>query len=141
MSRVGAMGHSQGAGATAVTDGDPRVKSVIFWNTGTSNEKPFLNVSGDEDIGATQANIRSSTEAATQPGAWVYFHNILNTGGVNTGHLLLMEQPERVIDMTVAWWQWQLNGDQSGKGMFVGENCGLCGSTGDYEYGRNNRLQ
>lgn len=142
MTKVGAMGHSQGAAATAATAADPRVKSVILWNTGTSNVKPFLNVSGDEDIGATgAAAFKASTEAATQPGAWVYFHKPLPTGGNNTGHLVLMMQPERVTDLTVAWWKWQLNGDQEAKKMFVGPDCGLCKTPDEFEYGHNTRLQ
>ncbi len=45
-------GQHRRHGALAGRDGDrerrcdPRIKSVIFWNTGNSNEKPFLNVSG-----------------------------------------------------------------------------------------------
>jgi hypothetical protein len=142
MSKVGAMGHSQGAGATGATASDPRVKSVIFWNTGTSNDKPFLNVSGDEDIGAAgAAAFKTSTDAASKPGAWVYFHKPLPTGGNNTGHLVLMMQPERVTDMTVAWWKWQLNGDQEAKKMFIGADCGLCKSPAEFEYGHNSMLQ
>ena len=142
MTRVGAMGHSQGAAATGPTAKDPRVKAVIFWNTGTSNDKPFLNISGERDIGnAASSAIKNATERATQPGAWVYFKQVLNTGGTSTGHLTLMEQPERVLDLTVAWWKWRLNGDQSAKTMFVGNNCGLCNSPDEYEYGRNDRLQ
>jgi hypothetical protein len=142
LSRVGAMGHSQGAAATALTAADPRVKSVIFWNTGTSDDKPFLNISGDEDIGGgTAADLRAATEAASKPGAWLHYHKVLQTGGSNTGHLLLMEQPDRVIDVTLAWWNWQLNGDQNAKRMFVGSGCGLCSSPADFEYGHNDLLQ
>ena len=39
----------------------------------------------------------------------------LQTGGTSTGHLVLMEQPERVVDMTVAWWKYMLNGDEDAK--------------------------
>jgi hypothetical protein len=142
MSKVGAMGHSQGAAATGPTAADPRVKAVIFWNTGTSNDKPFLNISGDEDVGGGSAPaLKSSTDGASKPGAWVYFHKILATGGNNTGHLVLMEQPERVTDLNVAWWKWQLKDDQEAKKMFVGSDCGLCKSPMDFEYGRNSMLQ
>jgi Chlorophyllase enzyme len=142
LSKVGAMGHSQGAFATKSTAADPRVKSAIFWNTETSNDKPFLNVSGDEDIGAAgAAAFKTSTESATQPGAWIYFHKPLPTGGNNTGHLVLMMQPERVTDLAVAWWKWQLKGDQEAKKMFIGPDCGLCKNPADYEYGHNTLLQ
>jgi hypothetical protein len=142
MDHIGAMGHSQGAMATATADDDPRVKSVIFWNMGASNVKPFLSVSGDQDVGnPTLANFKTLTEGATQPGAWIYYHEILATGGNYTGHLVLMEQPERVVDMAVAWWKWQLKGDEEAKKMFVGADCGLCAPTGEYDYGVNSLLQ
>ena len=83
----------------------------------------------------------SGVNAAMQPGAWVYYHKVLQTGGNATGHLVLMEQPDRVIDMTLAWWKWQLNGDEEAKKMFVGEDCGLCNKAADFEYGRNSMLQ
>lgn len=138
MERVGAMGHSQGALATANADGDPRVKAVIFWNTGTSNEKPFLDISGERDVlAATPATMASDVNQATQPGAWVYYNKVLETGGTFTGHLVLMEQPDRVVDLAVAWWKWQLNGDEEAKSMFVGEDCGLCNQADEFEYGHN----
>jgi hypothetical protein len=142
LDKVGAMGHSQGAAATVKAAQDPRVKSVIFWNTGATNEKPFLNVSGDHDVNSPPlAKIQTSTEGATKPGAWVYFHQILVTGGVATGHLVVMEQPSRVWEMAVAWWQWQLNGDDKAKKMFVGPGCGLCNRADEFQYGTNAAMQ
>lgn len=90
---------------------------------GTSNEKPFLNISGERDIGNTITAVSMATEtnAATQPGGWIFFERLLQTGGTSTGHLTLMEEPERVVDLTVAWWDWQLKGSQEAKKVFVGE--------------------
>jgi hypothetical protein len=143
LEHVGAMGHSQGALATTNADGDPRVDAAIFWNAGASNEKPFINVSGDRDINAslTKESMAALTNGATQPGAWVYYHQVLETGGNATGHLVLMEQPERVWELTVAWWKWQLAGNQEAKKMFVGENCGLCNRDAEFEYGHNALLE
>jgi hypothetical protein len=142
MTKVGAMGHSQGAAATETADDDPRVKAVIFWNEGTSNVKPFLDVSGERDVAATTPeSLSSDVDGATQPGAWIYHHKILETGGVATGHLVLMMQPERVLDMTIAWWNWQLNRDEEAKKMFVGDDCGLCSSPDDFEFGHNSALE
>lgn len=142
LDKIGAMGHSQGASATVNAAKDPRVKAAIFWNTGTSSEKPFLDISGDRDVGSSSASsIKSATERASKPGGWVYYHQVLQTGGSSTGHLVLMEQPERVWQLTVAWWQWQLNGSQEAKKMFVGDNCGLCNRDSEFEYGHNSLLQ
>jgi hypothetical protein len=136
------MGHSQGAAATIAGAADPRVKSVIFWNHGASNVKPFLDVSGDHDVGnTTVAGEQSGTNAATQPGAWIFYHQVLMTGGNSTGHLVLMEQPDRVWEMAVAWWQWQLNGDEDAKKMFVGSDCKLCNRASEFDYGTNSMLK
>ena len=142
LGKVGAMGHSQGSTATSTASSDPRIKALILWNGGTSNNKPFLYVSGDRDIRATTpASMADGTTTATQPGAWVYYHQVLETGGMATGHLVLMEQPERVIDMAVAWWKYMLKGDQDAKKMFVGGDCGLCNRTAELEYGHNSLFQ
>lgn len=142
LSRVGAMGHSQGARATADASSDPRIKALILWNGGTSNNKPFLYVSADRDVGGTStpASLAEATTSATQPGAWVYHNQVLQTGGNSTGHLVLMEQPERVVDMATAWWQYMLNDDQKAREMFIGENCGLCNKDAEFEYGVNDLL-
>ena len=103
----------------------------------------FINVSGDRDINAslTKDSMTALTDAATQPGAWIYYHQVLETGGNATGHLVLMEEPERVWELTVAWWKWQLSGNQDAKKMFVGENCGLCNRDAEFEYGHNALLE
>jgi hypothetical protein len=143
LDNIGAMGHSQGSAATSSSASDSRIKSLILWNGGTSNKKPFLYVSGERDVGTsvTPTSMADRTDSATQPGAWIYHKQVLHTGGSHTGHLVLMMQPERVVDMAIAWWKWQLNGDQEAKKMFIGDNCGLCNSPDEYEYGHNSLLK
>jgi hypothetical protein len=141
LDKVGAMGHSQGSGATAEAASDPRIDSVILWNGGTGGAvKPFLAVSGDRDIGdPTVMGLSSGVNAADQPGAWLFYHKVLVTGGNFTGHLTLMMQPERVIEPALAWWKYMLKGDQEAKKMFVGSDCGLCNKKDDYEFGLNSK--
>jgi hypothetical protein len=142
LDEIGAMGHSQGATATGNASSDPRIKAVMFFSGGTSNHQPFVYISADRDISqTTPATLAEATDAATQPGAWVYYHQVLETGGNATGHLVLMEQPDRVIDMTVAWWQYMLKGDTTAKAKFVGSGCGLCNNPTEFEYGHNALLQ
>ena len=62
----------------------------------------------------------------------------MQTGGNFTGHLTLMEQPERATDVTVAWWQHQLNADPEAKKTFVGPDCGLCNKKDESDYGAHN---
>jgi hypothetical protein len=140
LDKVGAMGHSQGAGATVGAASDERIKALILWNGGgSSSEKPFLSISGERDInGITPASMTTAVEGASQPGAWLFYHKVLVTGGSVTGHLLLMMQPERVIDVTVAWWNYQLKGDAEAKKMFVGGDCGLCDQKDEFEFGAHN---
>jgi hypothetical protein len=142
LDHVGAAGHSQGAKATGNVDDDPRVKSVIFWNAGTSDVKPFLDVSGERDVfPSTAESMATSTNAAAQPGAWVYFHKVLQTGGTSTGHLVLMEQPERVDELNRAWWDWQLKADENAKKKLVGDDCSFCGMKDEFDYGHNDKLK
>jgi hypothetical protein len=99
-------------------------------------------ISADRDINATTpSSLASDTDAATQPGAWVYYHQVLETGGNVTGHLVLMEQPDRVLGMTIAWWQYMLKDDPTAKSMFVGSGCGLCNNATEFEFGHNALLQ
>ncbi|MDB4975991.1 MAG: hypothetical protein JWN48_4332 [Myxococcaceae bacterium] len=143
LTKVGAMGHSQGSSATAHAATDPRIKALILWNGGASGDpaKPFLAVSGDRDIGnPTPTGYASYVDAATKPGAWLFFHKVLETGGNVTGHLTLMEQAERATDFTVAWWKYILQGDGEAKKTFVGADCGLCNHKADYEYGQHGLL-
>lgn len=142
LDNIGAMGHSQGAQATATAASDQRIKSIILWNSGTSSNKPFLNVSGERDIGDRGASgMETSTNSAIQPGAWVYYNQVLVTGGGITGHLVLMMQPERVVDMNLAWWDWRLKGSQDARNMFLGDDCGLCNRDAEFNYGHNSLLQ
>jgi hypothetical protein len=141
LEKVGAMGHSQGGSATAHAATDPRIKALILWNGGVSSSvaKPFLAVSGDRDIGdQTVMGLSSTVNSATQPAAWLFYHKVLETGGNVTGHLTLMEQPERVTDVTVGWWKYMLHGDAEAKKMFVGTDCTLCNNKAEYEYGQHN---
>jgi hypothetical protein len=135
LTKVGAMGHSQGGGATVTAASDPRISSLIIWNASTSASKPFLAVSGDSDItNFTPASMASDIQASSQPSAWLYYHKVPQTGSVS-GHLTLMIQPERVVEAARAWWDYQLKGDAKARDFFIGTSCGLCGKKDDFEYG------
>jgi pimeloyl-ACP methyl ester carboxylesterase len=137
LEKIGAMGHSQGGGATVTAASDSRIDSLIIWNAGVSAPKPFLAISGDADItGVTPASMARSIDSSSQPSAWLYYHKVPMTGSVS-GHLTLMIQPERVAAATVAWWDYQLKADMKGRDFFVGASCGLCGKDADFEFGAN----
>jgi hypothetical protein len=130
--KVGAMGHSQGSGATATASSDPRIKAVILFNGGTSASKPYLAVSGDRDLGGTPAGSNNAIQAAQHAAAWIWYHQIpaavngSTTGELAPGHLTLMMEPERVQEMTAKWWDMMLKGKEDAKPMFLGDACTLC---------------
>jgi len=135
MTKVGAMGHSQGGMATVTAASDPRISSLIIWNASASASKPFLAISGDNDLtGFSPSSMATSISRSTQPSAWLYYHKVPQTGSVS-GHLTLMIQPERVVEPATAWWDYMLKGDMKARDMFVGDACGLCNKKDDFEYG------
>ena len=129
--KIGAMGHSQGSGATASASSDPRISAVILWNGGATANKPFLTVSGDRDILTTASQLSGGVNASPLAAAWLFYHQVPTTvngaptGGL-AGHLTLMMEPERVIEPALAWWDMMLKGKQDARSMFVGDNCTLC---------------
>lgn len=132
---VGAMGHSQGSAGTAAAAADPRVDAVILWNGGTSASKKFLAVSGDLDVFQTSPTaMRSAVNGASTGGAFIYIHNPAGQGSLR-GHLTLMLEPERIVDVAAAWWLMTLKNDPQARQMFVGTNCGLCNQSG-MEFGQ-----
>jgi hypothetical protein len=139
MSKVGAMGHSQGGGATVTAAMDPRIDTVFIFNGGLSAVKPFVAVSGDQDIiGTNPSGMASAVNGASVPGAWFYYHHPVGVGGLR-GHLVLMLTPERVEDQATSWFEMQFRSDATARAKFVGSSCGFCGhgmdSTNSYEYG------
>ena len=52
-----------------------------------------------------------------------------------------MMQPERVLDLTVAWWRYMLFNDPEAKAKFVGEGCTFCNMGEEFSYGHNSQLQ
>jgi hypothetical protein len=136
MTKVGAMGHSQGGSATQSAANDSRVKDVIIFNAVDSGvAKPYLTVSGDMDItGFTAQGMASAINGSSVPAAYIYYHNPAGMGPLR-GHLVLMLSPERVTGPTVGWWQMLFRNDATSHALFVGSSCGLCNHSSDYDYG------
>jgi len=135
VTKVAAMGHSQGGQGTVAAASDARIKSVILFNGGTTASKPFLGISGDRDIGSPTASTYATAVNRAPKAAFMFFHKIPGTGS-SDGHLTLMTQPERVIDSTTQWLKLTLLDDAASKEWFVGASCKLCGNDADYEFGQ-----
>jgi hypothetical protein len=143
LSKVGAMGHSQGGQATVTASSDGRIQGIIVFNAADSAPKPYLALSGDLDItGFTVSGMATAIDGAAVPAAYLYYHNPAGTAADTLkGHLVLMLSPERVTTPTLGWWQMLLGGDGASHALFVGSSCGLCSGAPDYEYGANGLLQ
>lgn len=135
--RVAAMGHSQGSQGTIAAASDARIKSVILFNVGQSSSKPFFAISGDRDIAGPLSSYKSAVSRATIKAAYMWMHMIPGTGSA-TGHLTLMQQPERLTGATVAWLKYTLSDDAESKTWFSGTTCMLCGHDADFEFASKN---
>ena len=136
LSRVGVMGHSQGGLATVLAASDSRIQAAIIFNAANSASKPFLAISGDQDIVNTNPTAMAQAVNAAAEGAYLYYHNPAGASSdVIKGHLVLMLSPERIVDATTKWWQLVLNDDATARGTFVGASCGLCTAPNDYAFG------
>jgi hypothetical protein len=148
LSKVGAMGHSQGGMATATASSDSRIKYVIDFNASdTGIAKPYLAISGASDItGFTVQSMTSAVDGANVPAAFLYYNDPVGSSkDALKGHLVLMLTPERVTAQTVAWWQMWFRDDAPSKADFVGSSCGFCdqssSTTNSYNYGGNSMLE
>ena len=94
LDKIGAMGHSQGAQATSNASSDPRIEAVMFFSGGTSQRTVRVRLRRPGHRRYLDASLPGrATTGATQPGAWLYYHQVLETGGGSTGHLVLMSSP------------------------------------------------
>lgn len=141
MTKVGAMGHSQGGAATVAASSDARIQYIIPFNAlggSGSIPKPYMAVSGDLDVTMTSPSAMASQVNASPKAAWFYYHNPIGMGMIR-GHLVLMLSPERVDDQAVSWWEMWFRDDAAAKAKFVGSSCAFCGHAMDsnnaYEFG------
>jgi Chlorophyllase len=134
LDKMGVMGHSQGSAGALLASGDDRVTAAILFNGGNSIAKPFMAVSGEFDIGGTTAaTMQTALDGATE-GSYLYFHNPYGQGQFR-GHLVLMMTPERLTDAAAGFWQLVFRNDSEAQKLFVGESCGLCGKSADFDFG------
>jgi hypothetical protein len=131
--KIGAFGHSQGAGATWSAAADTRIRTNVVLNGSASGTRmsSSMFVSGDRDIVA-ESSQRSSTNAQAVA-AMVFYHMVPGTGSAD-GHLTLITEPERVVGPVTAWFRYQLNADPVSRDWFVGATCKLCGRDDEFEF-------
>jgi hypothetical protein len=129
--KVAAMGQSCGGLMTYGAAGDPRLTTIVIWNSGlfSRNQATYDSlhtpmaffIGGSTDIAYSNAEADFKAITANIP---IFY------GNLEVGHLATYFEDNggEFARVGVAWLKWQLLGDQgaNGKEMFVGSACGLC---------------
>jgi len=133
--RVAAMGMSCGGLMSYGASADPRIATVGIWNSGLiqPDEKIFAGLhssviiitGGESDIAYANGKRDFETLPAKIPVFYGVYPSVGHGGTYNQDN----GGPFGVA--AVAWLKWQLMNDTSatGRGYFVGLNCGICGDS------------
>ena len=136
LSKVAVMGQSCGGVQTLNVAGDPRIKTLMIWNSGVgmipnnppdpqkvldSIHTPVAFIHGDQahDIAfpASVANAKALTRVPVFEG-WQEGMTHIGTYGAKDGGFF--------GKLAVAWLDWRLKGDARAAKMFKGRDCTLC---------------
>jgi hypothetical protein len=137
--KVGLMGHSCGGLQAVGGLRDPRVATAIGFNTGTFPEGspalvgadviketlpdlkgPVAYISGDPSDIAFE-NAGADYDAINHvPAFWGY------PDGVGHGGTYFEPEGGQYAELAIAWFDWQLKGDDEAARWFVGDDCTLC---------------
>jgi hypothetical protein len=121
---VGTTGHSQGGAGSVRAGADPRVDTVFPMAGGgslTSVPGTVLHLVGTNDP-IKSAALNSYNSATTTPAAYAEL--------AGADHLTFLGNAGAFRGPATAWARWQLMSDDTAKNQFVGDNCGLCTTTG-----------
>ena len=136
LGKVAVMGQSCGGVQTLNVAGDPRIKTLMIWNSGVGmipnnppNPQPVLDsihtsiafIHGEQaqDVAypASVANAQALTKVPVFQ-AWQDGMSHIGTYGAPAGGFFGA--------IAVAWLDWQLKGDAKAATMFKGKDCTLC---------------
>lgn len=135
---VAVMGYSCGGLMSLNAGGDSRLSTVVAMNSGLLN--PSQNVYAALHTPVAYFNGGSSDVA--YPNGQRDYQNINNVpvyhANLPVGHGGTYNQDNggEYARVGVAWLNWHLKGDQAatGRGMFLGNNCGICNSNWTIEH-------
>jgi hypothetical protein len=138
--RIAVMGQSCGGLQATAVAGDPRIDTVVIWNSGVFS--PGANSAGASMSGAAKESIaRFHAPVAYFPGGpsdLAYenskddFSRVTKVpaffGSIHVGHGGTYRQPGGgwFGEVGVAWLDWQLKGDKAAAKYFEGADCTLC---------------
>lgn len=138
LTRVAAIGHSQGGGGAINAGADPRVDTVIgiqpFLGTDSGLHGPVLYLSGEADTVISPASVlaKYDGQGTRIPAAYAEA-----AGGTHTDPIVNGNEYRAPI---TAWLRWQLMGDANGRDQYVGP-CAYCSSSLWSDYRTNAPLQ
>jgi predicted dienelactone hydrolase len=137
LTRVAAMGYSQGGGGAMVAARDPRVDITVAiqpWNASASGVRvPTLYLAGSADAVVSASSVERYFDASTAvPAAFANVRGathfeVLGDGGAFRGP-------------ATAWVRFYLMADANARPVFIGTTCTLCTSSAYTEYRANARL-
>jgi dienelactone hydrolase len=133
VANVAAMGMSCGGLMSYGAADDPRVATVGIWNSGLfAADQDLYNgihgsviivTGGESDI----AYANGKRDFEDMPAHVPVFHGVYPSVGHGGTYFQDNGGPYGIA--AVAWLKWQLMGDtgETGRGYFLGDNCGICG--------------
>lgn len=134
---IAVMGQSCGGLQATANSGDPRVKTVVIWNSGVFNAGAPTGMSGaSKDMvpkfHAPVAYFLGGPSDVAYPNGKDDFARVTNVpaflGSINSGHGGTFNHPGAgwFGEVGVAWLDWQLKGDKAAASYFEGADCKLC---------------
>jgi hypothetical protein len=132
-SKIAAMGQSCGGLMTLGAAGDPRLTTVVIWNSGLLQKDQKIY----DSLHAPMAYFIGGSNDVSYPQAEADFAAITKVpvfyANLPVGHFATYSEDNggEFARVGIGWLKWQLYGDTSanGQGMFVGADCGLCKGT------------
>ncbi len=142
--KVAVMGQSCGGLQATAVAGDPRIKTVVIWNSGVFNTP--TTAPGGAPTASLSAATKDSLKAFHAPVAYFLggpsdaayangkddFSRITTVpafmGSIHSGHGGTYGHPGGgwFGEVGVAWLDWQLRGDRNAAKWFTGADCTLC---------------
>ena len=139
--QIAVMGQSCGGLQAIDAAHDQRVKTLAVWNSGAFPEdKRALELKANRATKAGLKSLRVPTLYVSGDSTDMAFVNaeddvaridgvpLLRAWRAQTGHGGTYREPDGgdFAVVAVGWLRWQLKGDQTAAGLFVGADCGLC---------------
>lgn len=139
LANVGSTGHSQGGGGAINAAKNQGVKTTAPlepWSqnqTGLQSSDTAMFFAGESDTVVPPNTVRDRYNGVSIAAGYAEL--------AGASHFVPVGNAGNFRGALTAWMRWQLMGDATARGQFVGANCGLCTSSQWSDYVANARLQ